>query len=124
MLLTLMAGCGTTADTSEAPASAPAPAASVSAQEAAPPTEEAPAPEAAESAPAASDSLPEEPVYEKYVVPLPIWDSGEEISMFLLLPPFISAMLASPNDLGVIRALEENIVFSFSPFALLEMMKS
>lgn len=113
MLLALMAGCGTTASSSKAPASEPAPAASESVQEEAPPVEEASAPEDGASAAEEADSVPEELVYEKYEVPLPISDSGEEISMFLLLPPFISAMLESPNDLGVIRALEENTGLHF-----------
>lgn len=58
MVLALMAGCGTTADTSEVPASEPEPAASESVQDAVPPAEEAPAAEADASAAEAPESEP------------------------------------------------------------------
>lgn len=58
MVLALMAGCGTTADTSEVPASEPEPAASESVQDAVPPAEEAPTAEADASAAEAPESEP------------------------------------------------------------------
>ena len=120
MLLALMAGCGGSA-TADAPQEA------VQASEEAPDAsleeaEEAEAPEASAaeaeepSAPEeASAEVPEEaePVYEKVEVPMPISDSGDTISMYLLLPPFITAMVSSPTDLTVLGQLQARSGLTF-----------
>ncbi len=104
LVLSLFAGCG-----SDAASSAPAEEApqSAAAESAAAP-EEAPAPDVEEAPSAAEASVveetPAEPVYEKVEVPLPIGD-GEEVSMFLLVPPFVSPMLGEAGNLSVLKEL-------------------
>lgn len=106
LTFTFLAGCGSTGSVQEsvstpvnsAPESLPA-----EVPEASTPEETVP-----EDA-----SLAEGPVtYEKTEVSLPIGD-GEEVSMFLLLPPFVSAMLESPHDLSVLGELERRSGLTF-----------
>ena len=51
-------------------------------------------------------SAVEEPIYEKVPVEVPFAE-GESVSMFLLIPPFISAQLSSTNELTVLGELEK-----------------
>ena len=124
MLLALTAGCGGSgssaasapAESADTPQEASAPAEEPAEEEAEPAAEtsdtEAPAP--AEE-PAAEEPGEEaaEPVYEKVEVPLPISDSGDPVSMYLLLPPFITAMVSSPTDLTVLGQLQARSGLTF-----------
>ncbi len=121
MLLALLSACGSTG-ASTAPADSAAVSAESAAPEAEPEAAEAPAeseeaPEAEEPAEEGSEEaeapVEEEPVYEKVEVPMPISDSGDPISMYLLLPPFITAMVASPTDLTVLGQLQERSGLTF-----------
>ena len=115
MLLGLLAGCGGTAASTGDSASVPAASAQEASGEtaAAPePVQEAqPEPEGSAEAPAEPEET--EPVYEKVEVALPISEGGETISMYLLLPPFITAMVASPTDLTVLGQLQERSGLTF-----------
>lgn len=117
MILSLLAGCGsatsTQAETASPSETEPAQAVSSdhSAEAAEAPAEENTA-EAAGSAAAPTEpeaAAPEEmvPSYEKYAVSLPLSEDGATVSMYLLLPPFITAMVDSPSDLAVLHALGE-----------------
>ena len=105
MLLGLLSGCGSPKPAVSAPeadsfqVSAPEPVM--------PPETEAPA-SAAEPVSAAEASE----AYEKVPVELP-FAAGESISMFLLIPPFISAMLDKTTDLTVLGELERRTGLSF-----------
>lgn len=81
-------------------------------------TSAAPAvPEPAESAAekSAQEEVPEEaPVLEKVEVELPLVTEPAEISMFLLIPPFISAQLSRTNDLTLLKELESRTGLSFA----------
>ena len=131
LLLALTAGCGSTSASSGSPAesssseAASAPAEAPAADEAAAPEEapaageaaapeEAPAADEAEASDAAEETESAEAgeIYEKVEVPLPIGD-GEAISMYLLLPPFITAMVESPTDLTVLGQLQERSGLTF-----------
>lgn len=109
MLLTLIAGCGTTADTSEVSASESV---QTEASEALtePSTETEAADMSAEELEAPAEA---EPIYEKVEVPLPISESGDIISMYLLLPPFITSMVDNPTDLTVLGQLQERSGLTF-----------
>ena len=121
ILIAILSGCGGTAASS-------APTAEESQTEAASaPAEESAAEQAPAEAPTAeeTDSIeePEQtgsgeeteeaPVYEKVEVALPITEGGETISMYLLLPPFITAMVSSPTDLTVLGQLQERSGLTF-----------
>ena len=118
MLLMLLSGCGNSS--ASAASAAAEPEASASSAEApaeqAAPSEAEEANEANEAASAAEASVeePEEaaPVYETVEVEVPFAD-GEEISMFLLLPPFITAMVDNVTDLTVLGELEARTGLSF-----------
>lgn len=105
LLLTVFAGCGDTTSATEAPAS--------SAPEA-PQAAEA-APEATEASSILEESQVEaaEPVYEKVPVELPLSD-GEEVSMFLLVPPFVSPMLGEVGNLSVLKELSSRTGIAFA----------
>ena len=119
MLLALMAGCGSaTAPVAESSAESTAASqeASAPAAEAAPASEDVPAAEASAQEDLPPEEMPPEeaePVYEKVEVSMPISDSGDTISMYLLLPPFITAMVASPTDLTVLGQLQERSGLTF-----------
>lgn len=57
-------------------------------------------------------SAVEEPIYEKVPVEVPFAE-GESVSMFLLIPPFISAQLSSTNELTVLGELEKRTGLTF-----------
>ena len=98
MLLGLLAGCGGSAAAPADSASAPEASnqdASGEAAAAEPAQDAQPEPEGSDEIPAEPEEA--EPVYEKVEVALPISEGGETISMYLLLPPFITAMVASPT---------------------------
>ena len=114
MLLGLLAGCGGSAAAPADSASAPEASdqdASGEAAAAEPPQDAQPEPEGSAEIPAEPEEA--EPVYEKVVVALPISEGGETISMYLLLPPFITAMVASPTDLTVLGQLQERSGLTF-----------
>lgn len=114
MLFGMFAGCGSTV------ASAPAAETpSTAVQENSAPAQEGPAstmndlkelPSAAE--PSEAGPAEDEISYEKVEVTMPFAD-GETVSMFLLLPPFVSAMLGSPHDLSVLGELERRSGLTF-----------
>lgn len=107
LMLSLFAGCG------GAEASAPA---EEAAQSEAAETAEAPAaePEAPEAPQEASvvEEVPAEPVYEKVPVELPIGEG--EISLFLLVPPFVSPMLGEAGNLSVLKELSARTGLTFA----------
>ena len=114
MLLGLLAGCGGSAAAPADSASAPEASdqgASGEAAAAEPAQDAQPEPEGSAEIPAEPEEA--EPVYEKVEVPLPISEGGETISMYLLLPPFITAMVASPTDLTVLGQLQERSGLTF-----------
>lgn len=110
LLLTIFAGCGESTASVEAPES-PAPQASSIQETAA-------EPEPAEEPSLLEESLAEEVeiVYEKVPVNLPLSD-GEEVSMFLLVPPFVSPMLGEAGNLSVLKELSTRTGI---PFAITE----
>lgn len=113
MVLSLFAGCGATE--SAAPvSSAPAEESTTAevAEEAPTPEEAPPAEEVTEEASVAEEVLPE-PVYEKVPVEMPIGD-GEEVSMFLLVPPFVSPMLGEVGNLSVLKELSARSGLTFA----------
>ena len=114
MLLGLLAGCGGSAAAPADSASAPEASdqdASGEAAAAEPAQDAQPEPEGSAEIPAEPEEA--EPVYEKVEVALPISEGGETISMYLLLPPFITAMVASPTDLTVLGQLQERSGLTF-----------
>ena len=117
LLLSLLAGCGGTGTQtgSDNPPASAVSGAEASAAEAVPEQEpEAAAPaEAGSKQEPAEEPVEAEPVYEKVEVVLPITDGGETISMYLLLPPFITAMVERPNDLTVLGELEKRTGLTF-----------
>lgn len=98
LLLTIFAGCGESTASVEAPESSAPQASSIQ--------ETAAEPEPAEEPSLLEESLAEEVeiVYEKVPVNLPLSD-GEEVSMFLLVPPFVSSMLGEAGNLSVLKEL-------------------
>jgi putative aldouronate transport system substrate-binding protein len=107
LLLTMLSGCGSSADTDAASASETAAVQEVSVAETTAPEPAAPVESAVEPEEAsAAEASVEEPVYEKHEVALPISENQDEISMFLLIPPFISAQVQSTTDLTVLGELE------------------
>lgn len=105
LLVSILAGCGS----------------SKPAEESAPPAEESAAPAPEEAAPAedtapeeAPEEVPEEPVGpQKVDVVLPLVEEPMDISMYLLIPPFITTMLDSINDLSVVGELEKRTGLTF-----------
>lgn len=110
MVLALFAGCG--AAESAAPASS-APAEESAVAEAPAEVPEAPAEEAPQEEVSVVEEAPPEPVYEKVPVELPLGD-GEEVSMFLLVPPFVSPMLGEVGNLSVLKELTARTGLTFA----------
>lgn len=110
LLLTLFAGCGESAQSS-VPAESTAPQSSAE-------LDAVTEPQTQEEPSAPEESLAEEPeiVYEKVPVELPLSD-GEEVSMFLLVPPFVSPMLGEAGNLSVLKELSARTGI---PFAITE----
>ena len=123
MVLSLFAGCGS-AESVASVSSVPV-AESVAAEA---PTEapaevptEAPAEVSAEVPVEVSADVPEEapveaepePVYEKVPVEMPL-GNGEEVSMFLLVPPFVSPMLGEAGNLSVLKELSTRSGLTFN----------
>ena len=102
MLISLLAGCGAT--TESAPAESAAQSAAAPEETAAEAPEEVPVEAVSVAETSVVEDIPEEPVYEKVPVELPLGD-GEEVSMFLLVPPFVSPMLGEVGNLSVLKEL-------------------
>ena len=111
MLLSLLSGCGTPAGSASAAPSEPEAQAASEPETPNVPPEEEPTETIPEES-SAEESAVEEVTYEKEQVALPFAD-GEEISMFLLIPPFISAQLSKTNDLTVLSELEARTGLTF-----------
>lgn len=110
LMLGIFSGCGGTAG-SDALASNTDDASVVSTP---PEDPEIPDESLEESGSALEASLVEEPVhYEKVPVNLPI-GNGEEVSMFLLVPPFVSPMLGEAGNLSVLKELSSRTGLTFS----------
>ena len=111
MVLSLFAGCGTE-EASVPPESAVQ---SETVESAAAPVVEPEVPEVPEVPEEASvvEEVPAEPVYEKVPVEMPLGD-GEEISMFLLVPPFVSPMLGEAGNLSVLKELSSRSGLTFA----------
>lgn len=105
MLLGLLSGCGSPKATASAPETGSV---QTSVPESAMPVETT-VPVSVEE-PVSAEEPPE--TYEKVPVSLP-FANGETISMFLLIPPFISAMLDKTTDLTVLGELERRTGLSF-----------
>lgn len=105
--LTILSGCGGT-NASEASSDTVS---DVSVSTAAP---EVPSVPVEETSSTEEASLAEESVtYEKVPVALPIGD-GDEVSMFLLVPPFVSPMLGEAGNLSVLKELSNRTGLTFS----------
>ena len=119
LALGLLSGCGSTGtQDASTPSASAASAAEDSAAAAAPaPVPEPDVPEDTSVQEPVETPEEAEPVYEKVEVALPISDGGETISMYLLLPPFITAMVNRPNDLTVLGELERRsgLTFDITP---------
>lgn len=111
MVLSLFAGCS--AKESADPVSS-VPAEESTAAEAPPVAEEPVAAPSAEEASAPEAPVAEpEPVYEKVPVEMPL-GNGDEISMFLLVPPFVSPMLGEAGNLSVLKELSARSGLTFN----------
>lgn len=108
LLTGLLAGCGQT-QTASTPQETSGSAVSEAPETVQAEPEEVPQPET-------ETSLPEQeaaPVYEKVPVDLPLSD-GEEVSMFLLVPPFVSPMLGEAGNLSVLKELSNRTGIAFA----------
>lgn len=117
MLLSLLSGCGASAASGGAEVTSDSESVQVSEHETV--SESAPKADSAaevasepESAQEASSVEEAAEVYEKETVALP-FAQGEKISMFLLIPPFISAQVSETTDLTVLGELEARTGLSF-----------
>lgn len=107
LMLSLFAGCGG----AEASAPAEETAQSEAAETAEAPAAESEAPEAPQAA-SVVEEVPTEPVYEKVPMELPIGEG--EISLFLLVPPFVSPMLGEAGNLSVLKELSARTGLTFA----------